>query len=245
MFCDDITGSDAFLDMPQSSRLLYYDLGMNADDDGFVGPKKIMRLTGASDDDLKVLVTKRFVLPFQSGVVVIKHWLIHNLIRKDRYKPTRYLEEKNQLKIKENGAYTEAVATIGCQNDNQTATQVRLGKVRLGKDSEIQGEQFAADAAIPTPRDLMLGFLECQEPTIQELITRCGPASETFIRREVAKFISYWTEPTVNGKKQRWETQKTFEYKRRLATWLMKANEFTRPGQTDDPRQMTVYKSQN
>mgnify|MGYP001568633074 CR=1 FL=1 len=132
MFSPDIVDSDAFLDMPSSSQLLYFHLAMRADDDGFVSPKKIMRLVGASSDDLKVLVAKRFVLPFETGVVVIKHWLIHNLIRKDRYKKTRYLDERKLLVIKENGAYTE-LATSGLQSGNQLAPQVRLGKVRLGK----------------------------------------------------------------------------------------------------------------
>ena len=132
MFSPDIVDSDAFLDMPQSSQLLYFHLAMRADDDGFISPKKVMRLVNANNDDLKVLLTKRFLLPFESGVVVIKHWLIHNLIRKDRYKETLYLEEKKLLKVKENGAYTE-MATNGLPNGNQMAPQVRLGKVRLGK----------------------------------------------------------------------------------------------------------------
>lgn len=132
MFSPDIVDSDAFLDMPSSSQLLYFHLCMRADDDGFISPKKIMRLMNASSDDLKVLLTKRFVLPFESGVVVIKHWLIHNLIRKDRYKETRYLDEKKLIKVKENGSYTE-LATNGLPDGNQMAPQVRLGKDRIGK----------------------------------------------------------------------------------------------------------------
>ena len=126
MFSLKIVSSDSFLDMPVSARELYFQLGMYADDDGFINPKKIVRMTGASDDDLKLLIAKRFVLPFQNGVVVIKHWLINNLIRKDFYQPTTYIEEKNILKIKENKAYTD--------NVNNLSPQVRLGKVRLGKD---------------------------------------------------------------------------------------------------------------
>src|SRR5436305_1269125 len=104
MFSPQIVDSDAFLDMPQSSQLLYFHLAMRADDDGFVGnPKKILRIIGGNDDDLRVLILKRFVLAFQSGVVVIKHWRIHNLIRADRYNETKYLDEKTQLSIKENG----------------------------------------------------------------------------------------------------------------------------------------------
>src|SRR3990167_9032647 len=102
MFSQDIVASDAFLEMPTSTRELYFQLGMHADDDGFINPRKIMRMTGASDDDLKVLVAKRFILPFENGVVVIKHWLIHNTIRLDRYKETLYVDEKKTLGIKDN-----------------------------------------------------------------------------------------------------------------------------------------------
>ena len=132
MFSPQIVDSDAFLDMSASAQSLYFHLGMRADDDGFVGnPKKILRMVGGNDDDLKLLLAKRFILTFQSGVIVIKHWRINNLIRKDWYKGTIYIEEKNQLKIKDNGSYTELV------NENvPKLVQVRprrLGKVRLGK----------------------------------------------------------------------------------------------------------------
>lgn len=130
MFSPDIIDSDDFLNMPATSQLLYFHLGMRADDDGFVSPQKVLRLIGASSDDLKVLISKRFLLTFESGIVVVKHWLIHNLIRQDRYKPTRYLDEKRHLSVKENGSYTE-MTTTGQPNDNQMTTQVRLGKVRL------------------------------------------------------------------------------------------------------------------
>lgn len=139
MFSPDIVSSEEFLSMPVSSRELYFQLGMNADDDGFIQPKLIMRLAGATDDDLKVLLAKRFLLTFESGVVVIKHWLIHNMIRADRYKLTRFQDEKKLLFIKENKAYTEH-NQLGCQNDNQMAPQVRLGKVRLGKDRELSND---------------------------------------------------------------------------------------------------------
>lgn len=141
MFSPDIVSSDAFLDMPASSQALYFHLGMSADDDGFVNPKRIIRGMGASDDDLKVLLAKRFLLQFEGGVVVIKHWLIHNLIRSDRYKPTQYLEHKKTLYTKENKAYTD-MATNGLQIGNQMAPQVRLGKVSktIREDAENNGE---------------------------------------------------------------------------------------------------------
>ena len=128
MFAKTIIDSDAFIDMPLSTQALYFHLSMRADDDGFINnPKKIQRMIGASDDDLKVLCLKRFILPFDSGVVVIKHWKIHNYIRNDRYKPTVYVEEKAMITSKENGVYTEA-DTVGIPSGNQMDTQYRLGK---------------------------------------------------------------------------------------------------------------------
>ena len=128
MFSPDIVCSDAFLDMPTSSRELYFQLGMKADDDGFVNPRGTMRMCGASEDDLKLIITKRFVLPFENGVIVIKHWKINNLVRKDWYRPTQYIEQKKTLYIKENGSYTED-CNQGTLLVNESLTQVRLGKV--------------------------------------------------------------------------------------------------------------------
>ena len=108
MFTRKIVDSDAFLDMPMSAQALYFHLNMRADDDGFVNnPKRVQRMIGASDDDLKLLLAKRFVLAFENGVIVIKHWRMHNYIRKDRYTPTEYQEQIKKLGVKKNGAYTE------------------------------------------------------------------------------------------------------------------------------------------
>lgn len=148
MFAKTIIDSDAFLDMPLTTQALYFHLSMRADDDGFINnPKKIMRMIGASDDELRLLVAKSFIIPFESGVCVIKHWKIHNYLRIDRYKPTVYVEEKLMLNTKENKAYSikpmEETTGIplgipdgipdGIPTDNQWDTQVRLGKDRLGK----------------------------------------------------------------------------------------------------------------
>ena len=132
MFTKKIIDSDAFLDMPLSTQALYFHLNMRADDDGFINnPKKIMRMIGASEDDLKVLRGKRFIIAFENGIVVIKHWRMHNLLRKDRYTETQYVEERKMLLLKENGAYTES--------DNQTATEWQpngnTGKVSIGQGS--------------------------------------------------------------------------------------------------------------
>ena len=106
MFAKTIVLSDAFLDMPLGARCLYMTMGMLADDDGFVNaPRSIMRQCGASDDDLKVLIAKKFVLPFESGVLVIKHWRINNYLQRDRLTPTKYQDELATLTVEENGAY--------------------------------------------------------------------------------------------------------------------------------------------
>lgn len=107
MFAKTIIDSDAFLDMPLSSQALYFHLSMRADDDGFINnPRKIQRIIGCGNDDLKLLIAKKFIIPFDSGVCVIKHWRIHNYLQKDRYKETMYIEEKSQLEMKQNKAYT-------------------------------------------------------------------------------------------------------------------------------------------
>ena len=107
MFTMKIVDSDAFLDMPLSTQCLYFHLNMRADDDGFIGnPKKIMRMIGASEDDLKILLAKKFLIIFENNIVVIKHWWMHNTLIKDRYHETSYTDEKNQLKIKDNNSYT-------------------------------------------------------------------------------------------------------------------------------------------
>lgn len=101
-----ICDSDAFLDMPQSTQNLYFHLNLRADDDGFIGnPKRIQKLINASEDDLKLLLLKRFIIAFDSGVIVIKHWRMHNTIQADRYKQTAYQDELNLLMLKPNKSY--------------------------------------------------------------------------------------------------------------------------------------------
>lgn len=134
MFAKTIIDSDAFLDMPHSTQLLYFHLSMRADDDGFINnPKNIMRMIGCKEDDIKILIMKKFLLPFESGVVVIKHWLVHNYIQKDRYRETKYKDEKSLLKLDENKAYT-MMDTKCIQDVSKVDTQVRL-EIELGKDS--------------------------------------------------------------------------------------------------------------
>lgn len=152
MFAKKITESDAFLDMPSSTQMLYFHLSMNADDDGFVNnPKKIQRMCGASDDDFKLLLAKSFVFLFESGVIVIKHWKMHNYIQADRYRPTDYVEEKSMLGLKKNKAYTLDVNKMDtkCIQDVSVGKE-SIGKVRLGEDSIVKdskGESVRGEKA--------------------------------------------------------------------------------------------------
>lgn len=138
MFSKTIVDSDAFLDMPLSTQALYFHLSMRADDDGFLNnAKKIQKIIGASDDDLKLLIIKRFVIAFDDGIIVVKHWRMNNYLRKDRYTPTVYQEEFKMLGIKDNGAYT-LLDTAGIPDGNQCVTglpQVSIGKDSIDKDS--------------------------------------------------------------------------------------------------------------
>lgn len=157
MFAKTIIDSDAFIDMPTSARLLYYDLAMRADDDGFINsPKKVCRMTGANDNDLKVLETKKFIIPFESGVVVIKHWLIHNYIRRDTYQSTKYKNEMRMLRLDENKAYTQVhPSTARGRLVDGSSTQDRLGKDRIGKDrldiSYSSNEEYSSTQNVDKP----------------------------------------------------------------------------------------------
>ena len=130
MFARTIVTSDAFLDMSPSARCLYFTLAMFADDDGFVNnPKSIMRQSGATTDDMNILIAKKFVIVFESGVLVIKHWRIHNYIQNDRKHDTKYQEEMSRLLLDENKAY-KLMDTEWIQDVSKTDTEVRLGKDR-------------------------------------------------------------------------------------------------------------------
>ena len=191
MFAKTIIDSDSFLDMPVTARLLYYDLAMRADDDGFVNnPKKIMRVVGASQDDLTLLCVKKFVIPFESGIVVIKHWKIHNYIQRDRYKPTKYEDERARLTVNDNGAYSlnsECIQNVSkmdttcIQNGYNMDTQVRLGKDRLGKDSI----SICADAPTPTPKKQKF-----VPPTVEEVTEYCTTGQYLI---DAEAFVDFYT----------------------------------------------------
>lgn len=218
MLSKKIVDSDAFMDMALSTQAFYFHLLVRADDDGFVGnPKKIMRMVGASDDEYKFLVGKRFILEFPSGVCVIKHWLIHNLIRGDRYNETQYIDEKKSLFVKENKSYTE-VATIGIPNGNQMATQVRLGKVSivkeeitlpdwLDKDSWNEWIQYRKSRKLTTSKitlNKQIKLLEQNKETHKQIIEKSITMGWQGLFPEKSKEIivsTYFIEDTRTGKK--------------------------------------------
>lgn len=249
MFAKTIIDSDAFLDMPLSTQALYFHLSMRADDEGFINnPKKIKRMIGASDDDLKLLIAKNFVIPFESGVVVIKHWRIHNYIRSDRLVKTVYKDEREALDVKENGAYTMAdrqqAATcqsldghmsVNCpSSDGQMAAQVRLGEVRLGKDSigedSIEDvcteplQSSAPETAMNAPGIPLTGGVEWR-PTVDELNEWIKFYSAVDVIRELGR-MRIWCQNNPDRKKT------ARGVRRFVTTWLDKeqnrAGQYTR-----------------
>lgn len=213
MFSKTIIDSDAFLDMPLSAQALYFHLSMRADDDGFINnPKKIQRMVGAADDDLKLLVLKRFVIPFETGVCVIKHWLIHNYIRSDRYKETVYQDEKRMLWVKENKAYTlsaplqespddQSGIPLGIPSGNHPVdkreTQVRLGKDRLdqgrlGEESVGECEGETADEP-PAPPHVPYEQIKMLYNSLCPSFSRCTAMSDARKKAIKARFVSGYT----------------------------------------------------
>lgn len=144
MFSKKLIDSDAFLDMPISAQGLFFHLCMRADDDGFVdAPKRIARECQASSEDLQVLIDRRYVLTFpDSNVIVIKHWRLHNTIPKDRYKPTLYTEEKSQIGVKPNGAYTDDSAKMASMSTTQHVTPKTKNSFNRCSQRQYSSEQF-------------------------------------------------------------------------------------------------------
>jgi hypothetical protein len=236
-----VVDTDMFLEMPMSARLLYYDLNVRADDDGFVGsPNKITKMIGASNDDLKILVAKHFIIPFQSGICVISDWKVHNTIKSDRYRPTQYLVEKSQLTLNDNKSY-EIDGTMLEPEWNQSGTimepQVRLGKVRLGKVSI--NDMDAAETVLSSQPIILLTLNDKTEyPIYQKKVDEWSelyPAVDVMqdlrkmkgwidanptkrkTRRGILKFCNSWLSSTQDkGGNKSQQTLKGYENVRRL-----------------------------
>ena len=198
MFAKAIVLSDAFLDMPLSARCLYFTLSMFADDDGFVGsPKGIMRQCGASQDDLIALIQKRFVLAFESGVIVIKHWRINNYLRNDRYQPTTYIEEKETLGLDDKNAYVERDKVVGIPSMGIPS----IGKDSIGKDSIDKSKGEKRKRFVP--------------PTLEEVKAYCQERNNNV---DPKKFFDYYEQ----GKWKDSKGNPVKNWKQKLITWESK-----------------------
>ena len=205
MFAKTIIDSDSFLDMPASAQALYFHLSMRADDDGFINnPKKIQRMVNSSDDDLRLLVAKRFIIPFDSGIVVIKHWKIHNYIQNDRYRPTIYQEEKAMLDVKENKEYSivNGSCTPCIHNVSNMYSQDSIGKCSVVQDSTVEDTEppSAAPAPAESPaeepqrhRHGANGWVLLTDAQYQKLLCDLGPA-------ELERCITYVDESAAISK---------------------------------------------
>lgn len=212
MFSSNVIDSDAFLDMSPTARLLYYDMGMRADDDGFIdSPKKIMRIIGASDSDLKELIDNEFVLRFESGVIVIRHWYVNNRVRRDTYHETIYTEEKSRLLLEKNNVYqlrddsvTDTLQTrdeIGSQNrvDKSRLEKDRLGKDRLDESCACENEtENLAESGQPSQESPVVYFPTKfgEQPIYQKDIddlTRLFNGSVD-VRNEILSCMAYYSD---------------------------------------------------
>lgn len=207
MFSMRIVDTDAFLEMPLSSQALYFHLAMRADDDGFIAnPKKIMRMLGNQDDEYKVLAAKKFIIPFENGVCVIKHWLIHNLIRGDRYTPTQWSKEKSKLIVDDE---TKKYSL------NDGTHPIKSPQTQLIESGNVEN---------PTPGQIAKLFFESSTFRISKVMEFGYKVGS-----DIDKFVSYWTEPNKSGTRVRWEQEKTFDVRRRLDTWMARSKEWRKP----------------
>lgn len=215
MFSKQIVDSDAFLDMPLSTQCLYFHLNMRADDDGFINsPKKIMRMVNSSDDDLKILFTKKFVIGFESGVIVIKHWRMHNTLRNDRYSETVYQEEKARLFVKSNNSYS--LSNDGCQTVAKRLPDGKhsIDKIKLDKISKENRKAFGSEKNV---------YLSDEDMT--KLINEF---SQSLVNQKIEDMSLYCK---THGKRYK-------DYKAALLLWLRKESKVTTD--TTKPKTHTV-----
>lgn len=183
-----IVDTDAFLDMPLSTQCLYFHLNMRADDDGFIGnPKRIEKIIGANDDDLKLLIAKRFVILFDDGVIVIKHWRMHNTLSRDRYIETSYTDEKKKLLLKDNGSYS---LTNG--NSIDDTKLIERSNRQTQKRRKIDERKTHSDKDIGLDKDLELDLDteldKDKEKDINDLIV----SRDTIRQTDVQRIIDEW-----------------------------------------------------
>lgn len=230
MFTQKITDSDAFLEMPLSAQALYFHLNMNADDDGFVNnPKKIQRSIRASEDDLKLLIVKRFIIGFETGIIVIKHWRMHNTLRKDRYNPTQYQEELSTLALKDGKIYTEnpfgnQMATTRQPLGNQMEPQYSVVEDSIVEDSEEEYiEPPAAAPALPVKhKHGEYGWVKLTDAQYEKLLKDLGQA-------ELDRCIKYVDESAQgNNNRNKWSDWNLIIRKCHREQWGVRKEGFAR-----------------
>jgi hypothetical protein len=226
MFAKSIIDSDMFLDMPSSTQNLYFHLSMRADDDGFVNaPLKIMRMVSCSKNDMDMLIFKNYIIPFETGICVIKHWRIHNYIRNDRYTPTIYTEEKSLLSLDESKGYTTGIPSDIPLVD---VGKVRLGKDSIGKVSVVEGSQEGGQS---NDRPKHTKFIP---PTIDDVIDYCQERKNDV---DPHKWFDHYT---ANG----WKVGRTNmkDWKAAIRTWE-KNNYGSNNGMLRGPKQEVARQS--
>lgn len=202
MLSKKVLDTDAFLDMPLSAQALYFHLVINADDEGFVGnPKRIRDYIGATESDLDLLIEKRFVLMLKNSVAVIRHWKIHNTLRRDRSHPTVFTEEKAQLILQENGAYAEMVTSgcaygnqmsTACQPDvNQRLTSCQPNDNQMSTEDKIEEDRLREDKIeeVVTPAISERRTIRFRKPTIDEIVAYCF---ENDFKLDAHRFYDYY-----------------------------------------------------
>jgi len=213
MFSKQIIDSDAFLDMPLSSQALYLHLNMRADDDGFINnPKRIQRMIGCGDDELKLLIAKKFIIPFESGVCVIKHWLIHNYIRKDTYRETNYIDEKAELFTKKNRTYTlnKPPSTELLRECNEEVTQYSIEENSKEKNS-VDIDKPKKEKTIYMDLTFIDEVIDKVKITKEQYEKLCTKHNKDFIHKEILGLDNYIS----NGKGTKYK-----DHYKTLNTWL-------------------------
>lgn len=242
MFSNLVVGSDDFLEMPDSSQNLYFHLSMQADDDGFVDNwKSIMRMTGKKEDDLKLLIAKSFVIPFESGILVIRHWRINNYIQKDRYKETIYKEEKSLLSTDESNVYNLDTDCI----QNVSSDKISIDKNSIEKNSSSSVNEILYDSKVEEIQKVMIETIGTTNiNNIHECIS--------YLNKLPIELIEYALRKTARVERPSWQytipilesyIKKGFKTVEEVqADDLKFKNKNTNTGETEEERQARIIK---
>lgn len=226
MFSLNVINTDIFLDMPISAQCLYFHLGMRADDDGFVSsPKQIMRMTTCTQGDMKILAESGFLIPFKSGIVVIRHWKQHNYLRSDRYRKTIYSEERAALELvdniykleKENIHTSTNANTSGIPLVEEMETQDRIGKDRIGKD-RLELDIICSEPELPPIRSgilLILNDKSFYDVSLEKIALWKDTYPAVDVEQELKKMVAW-----CDSNPQKRKTKKGIE--RFINNWLSK-----------------------